>query len=143
MRRTSLRLAATALAILLGCLALSSASATATPLGKHHVKLSAAPLKNKVHRGEHVRVHGHLASAAGTGRAPMAAADYYADVLYLQEETAAGVWIDLASTDCYPDSDFDINLSLNVSVNLILRVYAPETVLYAAATSGLFALVVL
>lgn len=143
MSRTTLRIAATVLAILLGCLALSAASASAEPMGKHHVKLSAGPVKNRVHKGEQVRIHGHMASAPDSTRSPMAAVSDTSDVLYLQEETQAGVWVNLASTNCWPDNDFDIGLRLNVSATLSLRIFAPETALYASATSSVFALVVL
>ena len=142
MRGTLLRIAAVALALVLGCPALSASAAGAGPLGKHHVRLSAAPVKNRVHRGEQVRIHGHLASAPEAAQSLMAAVDT-SDVLYLQEETQAGVWVNLASTGCRPDNDFDLGLRLSVSVTLTLRVYAPETSLYAAATSSVFALVVL
>ena len=143
MSRTTLRVAATVLAILLGCLTLSAASASAEPMGKHHVKLSAGPVKNHVHKGEQVRIHGHMASASDGTRSPMAAVADLSDVLYLQQETQAGVWVNLASTNCEPDNDFDIGLRLNVSATLTLRVFAPETSLYASATSSVFALVVL
>ncbi len=143
MSRTSLRVAATILAILLGCLTLSAASASAEPMGKHHVKLTAAPVKSHVHKGEQVRIHGHLASVAGTGHTPMAATTLTADDLYLQEETSAGVWVNLDNTGCYPDDDFDFNLSFSVSASLTLRIFAPETDMYAAAYSDVFALVVL
>lgn len=135
MHRIALRLAATAVAVLLGCLALSTVSATAHPLDKHHVKISAGPVKNKVHKGDQVRIHGHLASADGPRLA-----DVY-DTLYLQEETQAGVWVNLADTSCEPDNDFDIRIDLNVSATL--RVFAPETDLYASATSSVFALIVI
>ncbi|HWC81002.1 MAG TPA: hypothetical protein VG756_13690 [Pseudonocardiaceae bacterium] len=143
MSRTSSRLVTAALVLILGCLTLSAVSADASPLGKHHVKLSAGPVKSRVHKGDQVRIHGHMASAPDTtGRALMAATDTSA-TLYLQEETQAGVWVNLADTNCRPDNDFDIGLRLNVSATLSLRVFAPETALYASATSSVFALVVL
>jgi hypothetical protein len=112
MSRTSSRLVTAALVIVLGCLTLSAVSADASPLGKHHVKLSAGPVKSRVHKGDQVRIHGHMASAPDTtGRALMAATD--------------------------------IGLRLTVSATLSLRVFAPETALYASATSSVFALVVL
>jgi hypothetical protein len=141
MHRIMLRLAATAVAVLLGCLALSTAvpsgPATASPLDKRPVKLSAAPVKAKVHRGEQVRIHGHLANGAAARTTDLT------DALYLEEETQAGVWVNLASTACEPDHDFDISLSLNVAATVNLRVFAPETDIYASATSSVFALIVI
>lgn len=136
MHRIALRLAATAVAVLLGCLALSTVSASANPLDKRPVKLTAAPVKAKVHKGEQVRIHGHLASGG-------ARTTDLSDGLFLQEETQAGVWVNLAGTTCVPDHDFDISLSLNVAATLNLRVFAPETDLYASATSSVFALIVI
>ncbi|MBB2501295.1 hypothetical protein [Amycolatopsis echigonensis] len=103
---------------------------------KTPVHIKAGPVKAKVHKGEQLRIHGHVATG------PAARGDG-GGTLYLQQETQAGVWVNLVSTSCSPDSDFDLGLQLNVSGTLTLRVFHPESTLFAAAASAVFTVVVL
>lgn len=135
-----IRLAAVALAIGgLGLTAMPAAAAgyATTPAAVHSpahkpVHLTAKPDKARIHRGEHIKLRGHLTTGVGHGSA---------EILLVQEFRAGG-WVTVATAHCRPDSDFAIDLSFNVSANLTLRVYHPETSLFAAA-SVQFSLVVL
>ncbi|WP_409466788.1 hypothetical protein [Amycolatopsis sp. GA6-003] len=102
---------------------------------KKPVHLKAVPVKAKVRKGEQIRVHGRFA----TGPAGRADDD---GILYLQQEIRAGVWVNLASTSCAPDHDFDLGVRLNVSGTLTLRVFHPESTLFTAAASAVFTVVV-
>jgi hypothetical protein len=51
--------------------------------------------------------------------------------------------VDVASGSCQPKAAFSIDVSFSVSATLSLRVFHPESTLYAAAYSDAFALVVL
>jgi hypothetical protein len=150
-RRAS-RLAAAALALALAGVGLPAAVAAAGPVtstvvaapaGKHHVKLQAGLRKSHVRVGEQVSVHGHLANLVdGNSAAAPRSAALYTEGLYLQEETSAGVWVDLNSVNCAVDDDFSLSVSFSVAATLQLRIFAPETDLYAAAYSNVFTLLV-
>lgn len=103
---------------------------------KKPVQIKAAPVKAKVHKGEQIRIHGHFA----TGPAGRADDD---GILYLQQQTQAGAWVNLAAASCSPDHDFDLGIRLNVSGSLTLRVFHPESTLFTAAVSAVFTVVVL
>ncbi|WP_037366045.1 hypothetical protein [Amycolatopsis orientalis] len=145
MRRRA-RWAGLALSLALGGLCLTALPAQAAPAApdapaahqtakKKPVHLKAGPVKAKVHKGEQIRIHGHVATG------PAGRADD--ELLYLQQETRAGVWVNLASVSCLPDHDFDLGIRLNVSGSVTLRVFHPETTLFAAAASAVFTVVVL
>ncbi|MGW7538003.1 hypothetical protein [Amycolatopsis sp. NPDC054798] len=146
MRRPA-RWAGLALSLALGgvCLAAPSAQAAVPQASapaahqagkKTPVHIKAGPAKAKMHKGEQLRVHGHVATGpAGRGDD--------SGLLYLQMQTQAGVWVNLTSTACSPDRDFDLSFRLSVSGSLTLRVYHPESVLLAAAVSAVFTVVVL
>ncbi|MFB9925614.1 hypothetical protein ACFORO_36705 [Amycolatopsis halotolerans] len=140
MRRPA-RWAGLALSLALSGLCLTAVPAQAAVPAAHQaakkkpVHIKAGPVKSRVHKGEQIRIHGHVATG------PAGRADD--EILYLQEETQAGVWVNLASASCLPDNDFDLGLRLNVSGTLTLRVFHPETTLFATATSEVFAVVVL
>ncbi|MGW4401083.1 hypothetical protein ACWEHA_37790 [Amycolatopsis nivea] len=103
---------------------------------KKPVHIKAGPVKAKVHKGEQIRIHGHFA----TGPAGRADDD---GILYLQQQTQAGVWVNLAAASCSPDNDFDLGIRLNVSGSVTLRVFHPESTLFTAAVSAVFTVVVL
>jgi hypothetical protein len=125
-----IRLAVTALAF--GCLGLAvpaaAASYATTPAAVQSpahkpVQLSARPDRGQIHRGEHVKLRGHLATGVGHG----------APEILLVQVWRGGGWVTVATGRCQPDSDFVIDLSFNVSANLTLRVYHPQSALFAAA----------
>lgn len=103
---------------------------------KTPVHIKAGPLKAKVRKGEQFRIHGHVATGPA-GRSDRG------EILYVQQETQAGVWVNLASTSCSPNNDFDLSLRLNVSGTVTLRVFHPESTLFTAAASAVFTVVVL
>jgi hypothetical protein len=152
MTKKSVRAAGIASAIVVGCVGLAAppaAGSVGVPgwsvagiAHKSPVKLAAKPDKSKVKVGEHTKIRGRLTlSPAGGGAAAATPADGV-DVLFVQQ-LVAGVWVDLASGPCAPDDDFSIDVSFTVAATLSLRVYAPETDVYAAASSDVFALVVI
>ncbi|ATY16117.1 hypothetical protein CU254_03065 [Amycolatopsis sp. AA4] len=142
MRRRA-RWAGLALSLALGGLCATALPAQAAPdapaahqaAKKKPVHLKAGPAKDKVHKGDLVRIHGHFA----TGPAGRGDDD---GLLYLQQQTQAGVWVNLASTSCSPDNDFDLGVRLTVSGTLTLRVFHPESTLFTAAASAVFTVVV-
>ncbi|MER6765851.1 MULTISPECIES: hypothetical protein [Amycolatopsis] len=145
MRRHA-RWAGLALSLALGGLCLAAPAEAAVPQAnapaahqagkKTPVHIKAGPVKAKVHKGEQLRIHGHFATGPA-GRADDGG------LLYLQEQTQAGAWVNLASASCAPDNDFDLGIRLNVSATLTLRVYHPESTLFATAVSAVFTVVVL
>ena len=144
--RRPARLAGLVLSLAVSALCLTSPAQASTPPApvpaahpagkKVPLRIQAKPAKAKAHKGERIRIHGHLATVHA-GRADLGG------TLYLQQEVRTGVWVNLVSGSCSPDSDFDLSLALNVSGTLTLRVFLPETDVYAAAASDVFAIVVL
>ncbi|MEV7552504.1 hypothetical protein AB0N89_23075 [Amycolatopsis sp. NPDC089917] len=76
-------------------------------------------------------------SAAGEGRDATGALE-----LIVVQKLVAGVWVDLSNGSCKPNGSFVLSLSFSVKASLTLRVYHPETTLYASATSSVFGVVV-
>lgn len=152
MTKKSVRAAGIASAIVVGCVGLAAPAAAgsvgvpgwsvAGSVHKSPVKVDAKPDKSKVKVGEHTKIRGRLTlSHAGAGAAAAAPADGV-DVVFAQQ-LVAGVWVNLGSSPCAPGDDFSIDVSFSVAATLSLRVYAPETDVYAAASSDVFALVVI
>ncbi|WP_372668615.1 hypothetical protein [Amycolatopsis kentuckyensis] len=52
------------------------------------------------------------------------------------QQLRAGVWVNLADTTCRPNGGFTFSLSFSLSATVSLRLYHPETTLYAAAYSS-------
>ncbi|MGK3207292.1 hypothetical protein [Amycolatopsis sp. MEPSY49] len=52
------------------------------------------------------------------------------------QQLQAGVWVNLADTTCRPNGGFSFSLSFSLSATISLRLYHPETTLYAAAYSS-------
>ena len=52
------------------------------------------------------------------------------------QQLQAGAWVNLADTTCRPNGGFSFNLSFSLSATVSLRLYHPETTLYAAAYSS-------
>lgn len=51
------------------------------------------------------------------------------------QQLQAGAWVNLADTTCRPNGGFSFSLSFSLSATVSLRLYHPETTLYAAAYS--------
>ncbi|MBB5856672.1 hypothetical protein ACFQ05_27670 [Amycolatopsis umgeniensis] len=102
---------------------------------KKKVKLEAKADKSKVKVGEETKLKGRLdVIAEGDG----------ADALELiiVQKLVAGVWVDLSNGSCKPNGKFVLSLSFSVKASLTLRVFHPETEIYASATSSVFGVVV-
>ncbi|MEV5713365.1 hypothetical protein AB0L41_05685 [Amycolatopsis mediterranei] len=52
------------------------------------------------------------------------------------QQLQAGAWVNIADTTCRPNGGFSFNLSFSLSATVSLRLYHPETTLYAAAYSA-------
>jgi len=52
------------------------------------------------------------------------------------QQLQAGAWVNLADTTCRPNGGFSFSLSFSLSTTVSLRLYHPETTLYAAAYSS-------
>lgn len=130
-------------ALTVGCAALAVAPtmAAAAPAAmhapaKHPVKIHAKPAKQRLHVGEKTKIDGRLdvATAARTDDP---------EILIVQQEIRAGIWIDLTNTTCRPNGSFSLDISFDVAADVSLRVYHPDTELYAEAYSDVFAMVVI
>ncbi|MEV6827933.1 hypothetical protein [Amycolatopsis sp. NPDC051102] len=52
------------------------------------------------------------------------------------QQLQAGAWVNIADTTCRPNGGFSFTLSFSLSATVSLRLYHPETTLYAAAYSA-------
>lgn len=114
-----------------------STGSTHSIAGKKKVKVEAKLDKGKVKVNEKVKLKGKLdvqASGADgvTSLEPL-----------VVQRLVAGAWIDLTSTSCRPNGSYQLRLSFQVQAEIKLRVYHPETTLYASATSSVFSLLVI
>ncbi|MFC4081197.1 hypothetical protein [Amycolatopsis samaneae] len=145
--RTGRVLSALVLCCLVAGLAPATATATAAPapapssatLAKGKVKVDAKLDKAKVKKGEKVKLNGKLSVEAPAGRDTVTGDE----PLIVQQQVSAGAWVDIATSSCRPNGGFSLSLSFTVSASLSLRVYHPETTIYASAYSSVFALVVI
>jgi hypothetical protein len=109
---------------------------------KKHLKVGAALDKGKVKVNEKANLKGRL------DLDPSDAADARADLAdgsepVVVQKLEAGVWVNLTTASCRPNGAFSLNLSFAVAAKLSLRVFHPETDLYAEASSQVFGLIVL
>ncbi|KAA9153907.1 hypothetical protein FPZ12_033405 [Amycolatopsis acidicola] len=111
----------------------AASAAPAAPKSK--VAVHAKAEKDSVHVGEKVKITGDL-DASSQNRV-----DSLEPVIV--QSLQAGVWVNLSTGSCRPNGLFSIDLSFTVSAQLSLRVFHPETGLYASATSSVFGLLVL
>ncbi|WP_106178134.1 hypothetical protein [Prauserella shujinwangii] len=133
-------------ALLASCLVLvlGSAAAAASPGAvtgpKKDLKVHAAVDKKVVKVNEKVKLRGALeVRSQGKGRADASGGLEPVIVQSLQ----AGAWVNLTTSSCRPNGKFFLNLSFSFSANLTLRVYHPETHVYASAYSELVTLAVI
>lgn len=138
MNRKPLVLAGLVATVALGCVGAASAPSVAaaqhTPavarsVHRQPAQLTAKPDKLRIKRGERVTVRGRLTVGQGHTAAPFVTDT---EPLLVQELTAAG-WTTIETDSCEPGGDFAIQLSFGISADLTLRVFHPETDLYAAA----------
>ncbi|MFC0430077.1 hypothetical protein [Kutzneria buriramensis] len=140
MRTSPLARTLTALTVACAALTVMPVAASAFPAvtqapAKHKMKVQAKPAKTKIKKQEKTQIKGRIDDTARS-------ASDTAETLIVQE-LQAGVWVDVATDECRPNGAFAIDVSFDVSATLSLRVFHPESTLYAAAYSDVFALVVL
>lgn len=110
----------------------SAAPGTASvEAGKGTVKVDGKLGKDHVKVNEKVSLKGSLkvldaARADGTESL---------EAVFVQQ-LQAGVWVNIADTSCRPNGSFSLSLSFSLSATISLRLYHPETTLYAAAYSS-------
>ncbi|QWF78935.1 hypothetical protein [Amycolatopsis sp. CA-230715] len=114
--------------------AASPAPVPSTTVAKGKVKVDAKLAKGKVKKGEKVKLTGKLAVQDRLDTD---------EPLIVQQQVSGGAWVNIANTTCRPNGGFSLNLSFSISASLSLRVYHPETTIYASAYSSVFALLVL
>jgi len=133
---TSRLLSALVISVALGGLAPAlAAPAGAAPLssaveaGKGKVKVDGKLSKDHVKVNEKVDLKGNLQvlDAART--------DQTVEAVIVQQ-LQAGAWVNIADTTCRPNGGFSLSLSFSLSATVSLRLYHPETTLYAAAYSA-------
>jgi hypothetical protein len=115
-----------------------AAPAGAAPLvssveaGKGKVKVDGKLGKDHVKVNEKVDLKGNLkvldAARAEDGTQTV-------EAVFVQQ-LQAGTWVNLADTTCRPNGGFTFSLSFSLSATISLRLYHPETTLYAAAYSA-------
>ncbi|TNC20197.1 hypothetical protein [Amycolatopsis alkalitolerans] len=122
------------IALLAVCCALLVAAPAAAAAPKTKVTLHANAAQQQVKVGQKLKVRGTLdvAARSGGGAEPV-----------VVQSLQAGAWVDLTTGRCRPDGGFTLDLSFAVSAQFTLRVYHPETTLYASAASNVFAVLVL
>ncbi|MDX3188971.1 hypothetical protein PV458_11240 [Streptomyces sp. MN03-5084-2B] len=129
-------LTALALSVALAGLAPAlAAPAGAAPLssaveaGKGKVKVDGKLGKDHVKVNEKVDLKGNLQvlDAARTDQSVEAV---------IVQQLQAGAWVNIADTTCRPNGNFSVSLSFSLSATVSLRLFHPETTLYAAAYSA-------
>ncbi len=113
--------------------ATGSAASVSTVADTHKgkVKLDAKLAKDHVKVNEKVDLKGNLKVLDATradGTETLEAV--------IVQQLQAGVWVNLANTSCRPNGGFSFSLSFSLSATISLRLYHPETTLYAAAYSS-------
>jgi hypothetical protein len=110
---------------------LTASASASTEAGKGKVKLDGKLGKDRVKVGEKVSLKGNLDvldAARADGTQTLEAV--------IVQQLQAGVWVNLANTSCRPNGGFSFSLSFSLSATISLRLYHPETTLYAAAYSS-------
>ena len=112
----------------------AASAAPAAPKSKVHLHANAD--KDTVRVGEQVKIDGGLdvltEPRIDGGTEPV-----------VVQSLQGGVWVDLSTGSCRPNGTFRIDLTFSLSARLTLRVYHPETSIYASAYSSVFGLLVL
>ncbi|MGW3998006.1 hypothetical protein [Amycolatopsis sp. NPDC004772] len=103
--------------------------AAATEAGKGKVKVEGKLGKDHVEVGEKVDLKGNL-------KVLDAARSEGSVETVVVQQLQAGAWVNIADTTCRPNGGFSLRLSFSLSATVSLRLYHPETTLYAAAYSA-------
>ncbi|MDS0139713.1 MULTISPECIES: hypothetical protein [unclassified Amycolatopsis] len=103
--------------------------ASATEAGKGKVKVEGKLGKDHVKVGEKVDLKGNL-------KVLDAARSEGSVETVVVQQLQAGAWVNIADTTCRPNGGFSLSLSFSLSATVSLRLYHPETTLYAAAYSA-------
>ncbi|PXY28847.1 hypothetical protein [Prauserella flavalba] len=129
------------LTALLACLVVFAAPATAAASAgpKGQLKVHATVDKSVVKVNEKVKIKGGLDVLSGKGGGHDAAGGLEP---VLVQSLQAGVWVNVSTGWCRPNGGFNLSVSFDLAASLSLRVFHPETDLYASAYSGVFSLVV-
>ncbi|MEU5264125.1 hypothetical protein [Amycolatopsis sp. NPDC021455] len=105
---------------------------SAVEAGKGKVKVDGKLSKDHVKVNEKVDLKGNLkvldAARAEDGTEVLEAV--------IVQQLQAGAWVNIADTTCRPNGGFSLSLSFSLSATVSLRLYHPETTLYAAAYSA-------
>ncbi|MEV4054316.1 hypothetical protein AB0J55_24235 [Amycolatopsis sp. NPDC049688] len=101
----------------------------ATEAGKGKVKVEGKLAKDHVKVNEKVDLKGNLKVL----EAPRSEGTVETVIV---QQLQAGTWVNLADTTCRPNGGFSFTLSFSLSATVSLRLYHPETTLYAAAYSA-------
>ncbi|WP_410568682.1 hypothetical protein [Amycolatopsis sp. cmx-4-61] len=102
---------------------------SAVEAGKGKVKVEGKLGKDHVKVNEKVDLKGNLKVVD----APRSEGSLEAVIV---QQLQAGAWVNIADTTCRPNGGFSVRLSFSVSATVSLRLYHPETALYAAAYSA-------
>jgi hypothetical protein len=102
---------------------------SATEAGKGKVKVDGKLAKDHVKVNEKVDLKGNLKVLdAARSEATVEAV--------IVQQLQAGAWVNIADTTCRPNGGFSLSLSFSLSATVSLRLFHPETTLYAAAYSA-------
>ncbi|WP_410609259.1 hypothetical protein [Amycolatopsis sp. lyj-109] len=102
---------------------------SATEAGKGKVKVDGKLAKDHVKVNEKVDLKGNLQVLdAARSEATVEAV--------VVQQLQAGAWVNIADTTCRPNGGFSLSLSFRLSATVSLRLFHPETTLYAAAYSA-------
>ncbi|EOD70516.1 hypothetical protein [Amycolatopsis vancoresmycina] len=102
---------------------------SAVEAGKGKVKVEGKLAKNHVKVNEKVDLKGDLQVL----EAPRSEASVETVIV---QQLQAGAWVNIADTTCRPNGGFSLSLSFSLSATVSLRLFHPETTLYAAAYSA-------
>ncbi|WP_410642928.1 hypothetical protein [Amycolatopsis sp. lyj-346] len=105
---------------------------SAVQAGKGKVKVEGKLAKDHVKVNEKVDLKGTLKVLDG------ARAEQTGETVetVIVQQLQAGAWVNIADTTCRPNGGFSFRLSFSLSATVSLRLFHPETTLYAAAYSA-------
>ncbi|WP_410672797.1 hypothetical protein [Amycolatopsis sp. cmx-4-68] len=140
MTRTPFSARKTLSALVIGLAVAGLAPALAAPVSAAPASAQAEVAKGKVKvdgklAKDHVKVNEKVDLKGNLKVLDAARSEQTLETVIVQQ-LQAGVWVNLADTTCRPNGGFTFRLSFSVSATVSLRLYHPETTLYAAAYSS-------
>ncbi|WP_103342811.1 hypothetical protein [Amycolatopsis sp. CA-126428] len=135
-RNTSRILSALVISVALG--GLSPALAVPAGAAPHSSGVEAGKGKVKVEGKlgkDHVKVNEKVDLKGNLQVLDAARSEQSVETVIVQQ-LQAGAWVNIADTTCRPNGGFRFDLSFSLSATVSLRLYHPETTLYAAAYSA-------